>query len=194
MPVFELPKIITHNHHPDGVLLANVCDLPLADAEKVMSRQRAATGRPLKANYLQRRFETEAWLIDARKHLLGPTPRHRPIYFFLGDFTDNSDPERPCSLVMPLDAFPPDVLTFTFPDSMASFAFGTLDKHAHERRPYHGRVFTLREIVDVVREFGFPDRNVDTDRFIEVQVWDDKPVLDFIERDFPSAAPTGNPA
>lgn len=187
-----LPNIITHNYHRDGVLLANVCDLPFAEAEAILARRREAGGRLLKANYLQRRLQTEAWLIEERGRLLGSTRRNRPIYSFLGDFADNTDPERPCSLVMPLDAFPPDILTFTFPDSMASFAFGTLEKHAHERRPYHGKVFTLEQITQVVREFGMPDRTLHADRFIEVQIWDERPVTEFIKRGLLTPAPGSN--
>jgi hypothetical protein len=176
------PTIVTHNYHPDGQFLGNVCDRPLAEAEKILSHRRQAGGRSLKANYLKRRLQTEAWLIEERKHLLGSTPRARPIYFFLGDFADGMDPERPHALVMPIDAFPRDVLTFTFPDSMTSLPFGMSDKHSHERRPYHGKVFTLDQIVGIVEEFGLPDRSCPIDRFIEVQVWDERPILDFMKR------------
>lgn len=83
---------------------------------------------------------------------------------------------------MPIDTFSRDILTFTFPDSMTSLPFGTSDKHSHERKPYHGKVFTWDQIIGVVEEFGLPDRNRVVDRFIEVQVWDERPILDFMKR------------
>ncbi|RWM08975.1 MAG: hypothetical protein E5X80_06380 [Mesorhizobium sp.] len=58
-----IPKVVTHNYDPEGIFLANLCDLPTADAEKVLQRIRDSGKRTVKANYLQRRFDTEAWLI-----------------------------------------------------------------------------------------------------------------------------------
>jgi hypothetical protein len=87
---------------------------------------------------------------------------------------------------MPLRAFPPEVLTFTYPDSMASLPIATRDDHRLERQPYHGQVFTLHQIKRVVEEFGMPGERwrVDHlrrfDRFIEVQVWDERPILEFL--------------
>jgi len=69
------------------------------------------------------------------------------------------------------------MVTFTYPDSMASFAIGNQGEHIGIRKKYHGLVFTLNEIKEVVSEFGMPDRQSSTyDRFIEVQVWDDRPI------------------
>ena len=85
---------------------------------------------------------------------------------------------------MPLAAFSPDTITFTYPDSMASLALGRSDDHAAIRRSYHGQVFTLPEIRDIVARFGMPDGGQNTaasispfDRFVEVQVWDDRPCV-----------------
>ena len=106
----------------------------------------------------------------------------RPIYFFLGDFADGQDRSRPQSLVMPLAAFSPEMLTFTYGDSMASFPGAA--KPDHLTRDYHGMVFNLDEIMDVVTRFGMPGDRWKTDpsmqycRFIEVQVWDDGPIKD----------------
>ncbi len=83
---------------------------------------------------------------------------------------------------MPLAAFSPDVLTFTYPDSMASLPIARQDDHVAHRKDYHGQVFTLCEITAVVARFGMPgdrwktDPSMQYDRFIEVQVWDDRPI------------------
>ncbi len=84
---------------------------------------------------------------------------------------------------MPLSVFPKDVLAFTMPDSMASLPIGTRDEFRAERRPYHGKVFSLDEIRQVIAEFGMPgdrwqnDHSRRFDRFVEVQVWDESPVI-----------------
>jgi hypothetical protein len=181
--------VVTHNYDPEVAFLTNLCDLPADEAERVLQRIRDSGKRAVNVKYLGRRLETEAWLIGERQRLLGRTRRDRPIYFFLGDFADGKDPSRPCSLIMPLGVFPPDVLTFTYPDSMASFLIATRDDLRSKRRPYHGQVFTLPQIGRVVEKFGMPGERSRTDdlhrfdRFIEVQVWDERPILDFVSAD-----------
>ena len=181
-----IPAVLTHNYDPEGVFLSNLCDLPSIEAESVLQRIHQSGKRIVKASYFHRRLETEAWLIRERQRLLGQTPRERPIYFFLGNFADGKDLSRPRSLVIPIAAFSPDILTFTYPDSMASLAIATREDREAERMPYHGQVFTLQEIRRVVAEFGMPEDHWSAegprrfDRFIEVQVWDERPILDFL--------------
>ena len=180
----RMPEVITHNYHPARGGLQNLCTLPRPEAEAILSEIRDSGLSRMKLNYLERRLETEQWLLAARTRKLGRPYLAHPIYFFLGDFADGRDPLRPASLVMPLAALPPDTITFTYPDSMASLPLGAAEAHRPERQPYHGQVFTLAEIKDVIREFGLPgDRwKTDTyDRFIEVQVWDDRPVRRFLK-------------
>jgi hypothetical protein len=182
------PEVITHNYDPAGVLFGNLCDLPLHEAEAVLQRIRRSGKRSIKENYLRRRLETEAWLIAERERLLGRTYRRRPIYFFLGDFVDGKDPSRPSSIVVLLKQLPANILTFTYPDSMASLPLATRDNLQAEWRPYHGRVFTLDQIQAVAEEVGLSvdGRSASNpgrfDRFVEVQVWDERPVLEFIGR------------
>ena len=178
----EFPEIMTHNYDPARGPCRNICDLSEVEAEAVLDEIRASGKRSIKANYLRRRLATEDWLISECKRKLGPTPLQRPIYFFLGDFADGKDASRPRSLVMPLVAFSPSILTFTYPDSMASLPIGTQPEHVALRKEYHGRVFTLDEIMDVAARFGMPgdrwqtDPSMRYDKFIEVQVWDDRPI------------------
>ena len=124
----------------------------------------------------------EDWLISESKKKLKSTNLKRPIYFFLGDFADGRDLSRPQSIIMPLEAFAPDTLTFTYPDSMASLAIAAQEDHQSHRKAYHGQLFTLQEIKDVVARFGMPgerwksDPTMRYDKFVEVQVWDDGPI------------------
>jgi hypothetical protein len=181
-----IPQVITHNYHPERGPFRNICHLPPPEAESVLDEIRAAGHRRIKADYLERRLAAEEWLIRESRRRLGSVRLERPIYFFLGNFSDGRNPSRPDSFVIPLTGFAPDKLTFTYPDSMASFPLGTRDEHARERKPYHGRVFTLQEIEDVVAEFGMPGNRWATepsmrhDKFLEVQVWDDRPIERFL--------------
>ena len=189
----RLPEVVTHNYDPARGLFRNLCALPAAEAERILDEIRVGGTRRIKANYLRRRHAVEDWLISERRRKLGATRLDRPIYFFLGDFADGLDPSRPASLVLPLAALPPDVLTFTYPDSMASLPLSRHDHHRAERKDHHGKVFTLAEIREVVARFGLPgdrwktEASMRYDRFVEVQVWDDRPLRSLLARD-PDAA------
>lgn len=182
----SFPMVMTHNYDPERGAFRNICNLPEPEAESVLDKIRATGKRRIKANYLRRRMAVEDWLICESRKKLGSTRLERPIYFFLGDvsegFADGRDQSRPRSFVIPLSAFSPDTLTFTYPDSMASLPIGTRDDHPSYRKAYHGHVFTLHEIKDVVAMFGMPgarwmtDPSMRYDKFIEVQVWDDRPI------------------
>jgi hypothetical protein len=172
-----LPKIITHNYDPARGAFRNICDLPEAEAERILYEIRASGKRRVRANYLVRRRATEAWLLTERTRKLGRPRVARPIYFFLGDFADGQDPSRPQSIRLPLAMFSSEMVTFTYPDSMASLPIATREDHAAIRRAHHGQVFTLEEITKLVAMLGMPDKSSSShDRFIEVQVWDDEPI------------------
>jgi hypothetical protein len=61
-----------------------------------------------------------------------------------------------------------------------------------EPRPYHGRVFLLGELPGLVEQFGIPDPSWDGDyqawaswpaeAYIEVQLWSDEPIADYLPR------------
>jgi hypothetical protein len=172
----RLPDLVTHNYDPQRGAFRNLCALPESDAQRVLDAIAAAGTRTIKANYLPRRLEIERWLQSERRRKLGAPHLERPIYLFLGDMADGLDPSRPESVMMPLSAFGADMLTFTYPDSMASLPLATDDGLTAYRRRYHGEVFTRDEITAVVEEHGMPDRTAKFDRFIEVQVWDDRPI------------------
>jgi hypothetical protein len=182
MPLHALPSVITHNYHPARGAFRNVCCLAPTEAEEIIAAIRAEGTSFRRPDYLTRRLRTEAWLMVERTRKLGKTPLARPIYFFLGDMADGEDQSRPVSIVVPLDIFDASVLTFTYPDSMTSCPHWR--EPGSTARAYHGQVYTLAEIGDVVRRYGFPDPNLSrnlrgADSFIEVQVWDDRPLAHY---------------
>ena len=183
-----LPDVVTHNYHARFGPFRNICDRPRAEAAELLAGIATLGHRRFKPDYLDRRLATEHWLMSERDRLLGTTRLQRPVYFFLGDFADGLDASRPHSIVMPLAAFPDSIITFTYPDSMTSHDLATSQKHAGDRKAYHGRVFPLSEIRAVVAEFGIPgacrtpDRSTRFDRFIEMQLWDDRPLKPYLSR------------
>jgi hypothetical protein len=186
--MIAIPDVATHNYDPKRGAFRNICDLPQAEAATILAEIAASGTRTIKADYLSRRLATEDWLQSEKNRKLGATRLERPVYFFLGDFADGRDASRLASFVFPLTAFSPEVLTFTYPDSMASFAIARRDVHLAQRKEYHGEVFTVREIAVVIAKHGMPGERWKTepamqyDRFIEMQVWDDRPIRQLLER------------
>ncbi len=167
--MYTLPEMITHNYHPERGRLRNICTLNDEDAENILDAVRATRTSNLKPDYLVRRRATEKWLLSERRKKFKNTPLEYPVYFFLGDFSDGKDLSRPHSLILPLLLFPPETLTFTYNDSMTSYTPALKHK-------YHGHVFTLEEIKNVIATVGMPKN----DNFIEVQVWDSTPLCPYI--------------
>jgi hypothetical protein len=132
-------------------------------------------------------------------------------FFRKNGFFSDKDPEQ---LQLPLQLFSSNAISFTYPDSMTSCnivspppletyelrpdengripSLKEIDEEMRKfgdfhRKPQHGQVFTLEEIVeDVVSKYGLPgikwkeDPKWKIDRYVEVQVWDDRPIWDFL--------------
>lgn len=157
-----LPTVVTHIYDPVRGPFRNLCDLPDAEAERILDELRAA-GRPtLRPGYLAKRRRAEAWLLAERCRRFGPPRLRHPLYFFLGDRADGLDPSRPAALVLPLAAFEPRMLTFTCPDSLACGP--------------QSEVMTLEEVAVLVRRIGLPRAFGD---FMEMQLWDERPLAPY---------------
>ena len=167
----EMPEVVTHRYDPARGACLNVCSLGDLEAARVLERLRRETRPNLKADYLERRRDTETWLASAARVALGRAIAQPPVYFFLGDFSYVVDRSRPASLVLPLSSLPAGAVTFTLGDSMSVAA---------ERGR---RVYTFGEMVglfangEVLAGFGFCDREGVQARFVEVQVWEREGLL-----------------
>ncbi|MFD0695440.1 hypothetical protein ACFQZT_15160 [Paenibacillus sp. GCM10027628] len=70
-----------------------------------------------------------------------------------------------------------------FDSNSISFTYGGLfpTMRYQDGKKYRGQIYTLHEINEVIEEFGLPQvwnplGNKGPERYIEVQVWDDKPL------------------
>jgi hypothetical protein len=111
-----------------------------------------------------------------------------PRYMTLGPATWFLDwYENPEAISIHLSSIPLDKVSFTFPDSMMSYliAEDRYEPFAKYKMPYHGEVFTLDEIKDVIDEHGMPDEedpnNIEHgNRIIEAQLWDLEILKEFV--------------
>ena len=141
--------------------------------------------------YLQARKETELWL---RKEFIskGGCPQEEyPIYMILGscDLLEKNVPEEQIAKVqIPISEFKEEDVSFTYIDSMFSFSLGRDKSPEYYQSEYHGKVFTLSEILSIIKEKGFPVEGwwgklpVDFFPYIEAQVWNRKPLREYLQR------------
>lgn len=82
--------------------------------------------------------------------------------------------ERGKELNIPFSEFDPYTISFTYGDLFPTMRY-------QDGKKYRGQVYTLNEIYQIINEFGLPqvwsrDGKNGPERYIEVQVWDDKPL------------------
>jgi hypothetical protein len=82
--------------------------------------------------------------------------------------------EKGKELRIPITEFDPYTISFTYGDLFPTMRY-------QDGKKYRGQVYTLNEIYQVINEFGLPQEwnaqgNNGPERYIEVQVWDDKPL------------------
>lgn len=78
-----------------------------------------------------------------------------------------------------LDDMQPEMMSFTYGDLFPTMRY-------QDDKPYRGKVYVKNEILQLVDEFGWPqDWNKDgrhgPERYIEVQVWDDRALGPFMK-------------
>lgn len=134
--------------------------------------------------YLRNRRETEKWVRNEFKIKGGRPQEAYSIPMVLGTsrwMVENSpDPSMHGEIRIPLSVFTEHDVSFTYPDSMISLWFAREKPKEYYIADYHGKVFTLSEILSITREKGMPEEDWHTNLpdhlapYIEAQVWNHK--------------------
>jgi hypothetical protein len=130
--------------------------------------------------YWENRLETEVWLRDKFIERGGKPKSKYPFYAVLGSATwiesySLSAGLEVDMLQIPISIFNDSDISFTFPDSMVSFWIGRDKPEAYYQAQYHGQIFTLSEVrnlmtVDLMDriESMHPEGTIP---YIEAQIW-----------------------
>ncbi|MGH3728660.1 MAG: hypothetical protein ACRDTU_07880 [Micromonosporaceae bacterium] len=191
----QVPDVVTHYHLADKPPFLSLSELSGAELEAVLRdlrRRRTDSGlrRVFGSRYMDLRRLTESRLKDLFE-LAGGTPeRATPHYFVLGvsRWFRGLSPDAQ-EITVPLAELPDDATSFTYPDSFTSMGYGPRFGVPYEPRPYHGKVFRLRELANVVAKYGIPQdapepdyegyHRRDFETYIEIQLWSDAPLERF---------------
>jgi hypothetical protein len=142
--------------------------------------------------YMRNRRETEQWV---REEFIAKGGRPRepyPIPMVLGSSKWMAkvapDKKLHAEIRIPLCVFTEYDVSFTYPDSMVSLWFGR-DKPSEYYLPeYHGKVFTIPEVLSIVSARGLPEEKWETNLpsdlapYIEAQVWNHEPLAEYKKR------------
>jgi hypothetical protein len=192
-----IPSEVVHYHRP-GRPFANLSDLDEGMLLRVLEslaaeRTRGEHRRVFGRRYMELRRRTEARLRDLFLASGGKTTRTSPHYFILGQsnwFKGLADDME--AIVLPLTALPQEATSVTYPDSFTAMRLAPEYGLPYEYRPYHDQAFRISDIPDLIDTYGLPaDEPGDYDgyerrpfeRYIEVQLWIDDPVVPYLGRD-----------
>lgn len=141
--------------------------------------------------YLNNRRSTEEWVKNEFIKKGGKPVEKHPLYTVFGEskwLVKNSPKNADTNTVkLPLSIFKESDISFTLPDSMVSKWLSRDKPGKLYNKLYHGKIFLISEILDMVKENGMPEEEWDFNLpenltpYIEGQVWNYKPVLEYVK-------------
>jgi len=129
-------------------------ELPVEQARQILIERKAAgkPGNPDVEGFLQKRYARDAQLRELFIQHGGKPERANPYYMFLGPHSQwRSAYDHPRTVKIPLRAFDPLTISFTYGDS-----FAVLNPALFGEEEYWGKVYFADEILDVVAKYGMP--------------------------------------
>jgi hypothetical protein len=142
--------------------------------------------------YWPRRKRTDRWVRSEFEKKGGMPEELFPQYMVLGSSTYISrlgDDGGYREIRIPLSEFSEEEVSFTYSDCMVSlWLFEERQDNPYFNPELHGTVFTLPEILEVVKAHGIPNGEWETDPrksydfFVEAQVWSRRPLEKHMEQ------------
>lgn len=177
-----VPDFLSHYYENSQGPFRNLSMLPQAQAEQRLQDIRElgnlfASQRP--ADYLQVRRELENRVRELFVDKGGRPVQARPHYMILGAcpwvkswYVEGRE------LRIPLDAFDHATVSFTYGDTFPAMRL-------QDGQDYRGQVYTLAELPQLIYQYGLPqewnhDGRRGPDRYIEAQLWDERPLQKFL--------------
>ena len=179
---------LIHYHHQATKPFQTLSALSDAKALELMTQLSKRTGEVYRRfkhpqKYLRHRRATEKWLRQEFIQKGGKPILSYPRYFSVGPalWIEEGYNKQSKTVQLPLSSVDATQVSFTYPDSMVSYWLRTQTDQIFHQCAYHGKVFTLGEIIEIVEQFGMPSEAWRTDPtrkhdiFVEAQLWGDIP-------------------
>jgi hypothetical protein len=177
-----LPDFLSHYYERDIGPFHSLSNLSLWNAEAVLERIRKAgvqfaSQRP--GGYLVNRQIIEDRIRSQFIKKGGCPLRRRPHNFILGSCAWLLEwYVSGCELRLPVTRFRMQAVSFTYGDSFPTMRY-------QDGKPYRGQVYTWDELPELLGRYGLPQSwnpngELGPERYIEAQVWDDEPLVEFL--------------
>jgi len=174
--------IIGHWYLRDlGGPFRNILNSDAQEREQIVTELKGNYDRSyFNEEYLAGRDDVEKKLLKLFKDRGGKPQVERPIYCFLGLNPSEliySHRESYDFKFFRIEDIPEDVISFTYPGSIASMQIAEQERAQEFRSAYHGKLYLKDEIHDAVAEFGMPGIDFipsgsrQYDVLVEAQVW-----------------------
>ncbi len=176
MSIYYVPNYLTHFYRTGQKPFQNICDLGIEAAERILLNDIDWRGD---GTYLSARIRHEELLWLKFTEVGGIPKRKHPIYMILGDSPTGPHDlhnEYDHKIILPLSIFKPEDVGFTYPDSMYKLPLNELDKLYLERNE-EPHVYRMEELAGLIKIYEVYKYN---NHYIEAQVWNDKPIIDFL--------------
>ncbi|MGA2974992.1 MAG: hypothetical protein ABSF77_06755 [Spirochaetia bacterium] len=133
--------------------------------------------------YLSFRKQVEARLRQGFIAKGGRPKEEHPVYLVVGrpqwtlDVSDPLTRSTTDEIKVPFSLLNENEVSFTYPDSMVSALMAEEKNKDYYEPDFHGKVFTLREITEIINRKGLPGEGWETRmpphfaHYIEAQVW-----------------------
>jgi hypothetical protein len=155
-------------------------------------RESRTQHRPFGPLYMALRRKSEARLRELFLAAGGQPERDVPHYFVLGTspwFEQLATGMR--NVQLSLSALPTAQTSVTWCDSFTAMEQGGSFGVLSEPKPFHGKIFRLDQIPELVGEYGYPNPLPNSngpgswvtwpeDAYVEVQLWSDAPIREFL--------------
>jgi hypothetical protein len=152
------------------------------------------------STYWPLRRKTDQWVRTEFERKGGMPVEPYPQYLALGSSSylfELVDDHEYVEICIPLSEFDPKEVSFTYSDSMVSYWLHEEKRHEKYYNPdLHGKVFTLSEIVEIVKLHGIPNGEWESDPqkkfdfYVEAQVWSFRPLQKYIKEHNQRVDPT----
>lgn len=174
-------KYLYHYYEKDRGPFLNLSDLDIPQAQKILDRikqENKVMAIHRYKGYLERRKELEQMAREIFISKGGKPVRKSPHYMVVGkcDWLQTWYNEGEYIRIH-LSQFDLDTISFSYGDM-----FPTFSPRVTDNKEYRKQIYTFNEIIKIMEKYGLPqDWNQDgafgPERYIEVQIWDDKPLL-----------------
>ena len=176
------PETIVHYYEASQGPFKSLSDLSLEEAESILQRIRQeglVFASKRNVDYLKTRRSLEERIRQLFIEKGGQPKSLRPHYFILGScawvkswYRDGREVQ------ILLTSVNPKVISFTYGDSFPAMRL-------QDGKPYRGQVYRVEELSQLIAQYGLPqDWNREgkhgPERYIEAQLWDDDPIMDYL--------------